>query len=217
MVATPAEYLVVHGKTGALGRFTSCGPEGLQRGDRVVVRGDRGQAIGVVLREASARQARLLGASAPGQLLRKATPEDEAARRDLAQREQALFEVCRKTAVELQLPLEILDCELALDGQVLILQYLLAATCDAQPLVSKIAAEHCVEVWLENLALPKETDEAEHGCGEPNCGRADGGKGCDTCSTGGGCSSCGSGGVKVDAYFAHLRAKKDDTARHSLL
>src|SRR5207253_380857 len=130
MVAKSPEYLVSHGKTGALGRFVAVSLEPLSRGETVVVQSDRGVTLGVVLCEATERQARLLGAAAAGKLLRRADADDETMRQEVRRREQALFDAARDLAAVLQLPMEILDVELSLDGRRAILQYLLAGNCD---------------------------------------------------------------------------------------
>jgi len=214
MVAKTPEYLVSHGKTGALGRFVSASPERFVRGARVVLQSERGLTLGVVLCEATPQHARLLGAAGLGQLLRRADPEDDAARRQMLGREQQIFDASRSLATELDLPMEILDSELALDGRRVILQYLLAGSCDPAALVQRLAARFEIEVWLENLAAPV-PDEHAGGCDKPDCGRANGGSGCTTCG-GGGCSSCGSSKVDMRAYFAHLRDKMEEH-RTSLL
>jgi cell fate regulator YaaT (PSP1 superfamily) len=205
MVAKSPEYLVNHGKTGVLGRFLAPSLTPLARGDRVVVEAERGLALGVVLCEASERHARLLGAGTLGMLLRLANSEDDALQRQLQEREQRIFDMGRRAAVSLGLPMEILDCELSLDGRRVILQYLLGGNGDPSGLVQHLSEQLGVEVWLENLAVPVEVEQEEGGCGEPGCGRAEGGSGCTTCGTGGGCSSCGTGKVDMKAYFGHLR------------
>jgi hypothetical protein len=204
MVAGVREYLVSHGKTGVLGRFVAVCAESLQRGDRVIIEGDRGISFGVVLCEASDRQSRLLGPVTAGKLLRRASSGDDSAHAEMRSREQTLFESARRLVGELETPIEIVDVELALDGRRLILQCLAAAGADAGLLPERLAAEHGVDVWLENLAAPATQEEA--GCGKPDCGRLAGG--CSDCSTGG-CSSCGSGGVDLRQYFGHLREKMD--------
>jgi cell fate regulator YaaT (PSP1 superfamily) len=172
------------------------------------VQGDRGVSQGVVLCQATARHAQWLGAGTVGQLLRRLSPDDAAASKKIQQREQQMFVASRTIAAKLNLPLEILDSELSLDGRRVILQYLMPGDCDAADLVQAVAEQFDVEVWLENLAAPAAAEEHAEGCGEPNCGKVNGG-GCETCSSGGGCSSCGSGGVDIRAYFGHLREKME--------
>ncbi len=210
------EYLVNHGKSGAVGRFVSAAPLGLQRGDRVVVRSRRGLEVGTVLCPANARHARLLVGVLVGELLRSAGVDDDAALVRLQPLAQRLFDDSRRLVRELDLPAEVLDVEVLLDGRAVV-QHVQAAACDWEPFVAALG-RHGVDVLLEDLALPAEPEASSaSGCGEPNCGRAGGGGGCSTCGSGGGCSSCGSGGVDLQAYFAHLRDKMEQTQRTSLL
>jgi cell fate regulator YaaT (PSP1 superfamily) len=206
MVADTTEYLVSHGKTGAFGRFLAPPRERFARGDRVVLQSQRGLTLGVVLCKVTQQQTHILAHTDPGQLLRRAGPEDDIARREMLRREQQLFDASRALAMELDLPIDILDTELSLDGRRVIVQYLLAGTNDITSLVGRLATQFNVEVWLENLAVAL-PEEHHGGCGEPDCGRVDGGSGCTTCSTGGGCSTCGSKKTDLRDYFSHLRDK----------
>jgi cell fate regulator YaaT (PSP1 superfamily) len=220
MVAFALEYLVSHGKTGALGRFVPVAPVSYQRGDRVLVQSDRGLSIGTVLCPATDRQTRLLGAAEAGKLLRRVLPEDERVQERCRQVAEQIFAGARRLAMAMALPLEILDIEMSLDGRRAILQYLAAADCDPTALLDQLTRDHDVQVWLENLAAPPGEEAEEHGgCGKPDCGRKSGGEGegCSTCSSGGGCSSCGSGKVDMKDYFSHLRDKMENRSRKPLL
>jgi cell fate regulator YaaT (PSP1 superfamily) len=207
MFATAAEYLVSHGKTGAFGRFLSSCKERFVRGDRVVLESDRGLTLGTVLCEATARQVRLLEHLSCGRVLRRAGPEDARAHELALHRERQIYEVSRALALEFQLPMEIVDAELTLDGQRLILQFLLGESHDLTSLVDKLAKQFSTEVWLENLAVST-ADHHQSGCGKPDCGRLNNSGGCDTCGSGG-CSSCGGGKIDLRPYFAHLRDQLD--------
>jgi hypothetical protein len=216
MVAKSQEYLVSHGKTGVLGRFVASSPEPLLRGDRVVIQSQRGLGFGIVLGAASERQARLLGATPVGKLLRQVDRNDEAAHTEMLRREEDIFAAARRLASLLRVPMDILDVELALDGQHVILQYVSGVGADLSAFLQRLAAEQGVEVWLENLVAPV-TAEADDdgGCGKPDCGRSEGG-GCSSCGSGG-CSSCGSKSVDLRAYFSHLRGKMQEEKRTPLL
>jgi cell fate regulator YaaT (PSP1 superfamily) len=219
MVAFALEYLVSHGKTGALGRFVPVAPVSYKRGDRVLVQSDRGLSMGTVLCPATDRQTRLLGAAAAGKLLRGVLPEDVQIQEQCRQVAEQIFAGARRLVAAMGLPLEILDIEMSLDGRRAILQYLAAAGCDPTALVDQLTREHDVQVWLENLAEPPSEEAEEHGgCGKPDCGRKSGGEGagCSTC-TSGGCSSCSSSKVDMKEYFSHLRDKMETRTRKPLL
>jgi cell fate regulator YaaT (PSP1 superfamily) len=206
------EYLVSFGLTGEFGRFRTAGPLALRRGERVVVRSSRGVEIAEVLREATPRHAHFLPNTSVGQLLRRLTLEDEISAREKQSRGQQLFERGRRLAGELDLPLELLDVEVLLDGQHAVLHHLRWGDADVRPFVSTLSREFELHITLIDLSGPKDAtnreDEAEsHGCGRPDCGRTEGG-GCGTC--GSGCGTCGSANPRdVELHFAQLREQME--------
>ena len=138
------EYLVNHGKSGAIGRFVAATPLTLVRGDRVVVRSQRGLEMGVVMCPANARQARLLGSVLVGELLRPANGDDLTALELLRPLTQKLFDDSRQLIRDLALPAEIIDVEVLLDGRRAILQHLQAAECAWDAVVRRCA---CGTAW----------------------------------------------------------------------
>ena len=205
------QFLVSHGKSGVGGVFTSSEPLALRRGCEVVVQTSRGVEIGAVLGPASLTQARLLGASSSGSLLRPVTLNDGAQRDGLTLQERDLFEASRARALESGLALEILDVDLLFDGQNAIVQFL-GEEAETEAFAKSLEQQFRLTIRLENLALPIPHEEAEPGCDKPDCGRTAGG-GCTTCSTGGGCSSCGTSKVDMRDYFSHLRTKMETNQR----
>jgi hypothetical protein len=210
------EYLVSHGKSGAFGRFTAEIANVLQRGDRVVVRGTRGLELGTILCVATERQRRVLGHTSPGQLVRRATPEDEkksSQRQELARR---LIDTARDLAVRLALPVEILDADVLLDGGRALVQCLADQQLQADDLIMALEDQYGLQIWLENLAVapPPVAEEEAGGCGKPGCGRASGG--CSDCASGG-CSSCGHSRLDLREYFAHLRTKMEERQSRTTL
>jgi hypothetical protein len=210
------EYLVSHGSSGGVGRFAAEPGLCCQRGDRVVVESRRGLELGVVLCPTTPRHARLLPDPAPGRLVRRASEADEAEARRLRALSHVVFAEARRLTAEGGLPFEILDVELLLDGRRAIVQHLRWADCDYDSFAEALGRAQGVEVFMEDLALPPAPAEEHGGCGQPGCGRANGGGGCSSCGTGGGCSSCG-GKVDMRDYFAHLRTKMEQKQRVPLL
>ncbi len=177
------EYLVQHGLAGAFGRFRPCYPVRCRRGDRVVVRTSDGLELGSVLCEATQGHAHFLPNTTVGEFVRHATPRDEEAAGRLEALGRELFADARRAADDLELPLEILDAEVLLDGRQARLHYL-GAVCDPRPLMDALAERHRLLVTLHNLAEPAE--EEHGGCGAGGCGSG----GCGSCGTSGGCGSC---------------------------
>ena len=214
MIAAPAQYLVSHGKNGALGVFAA--PLALRRGARVVVRTPRGLEHGTVLGPATDGHAKLMGVAAPGELVRPLTAADETSLRALDEVAQQLFAAGRAWAQQRGLTVEVRDVAVLLDGRQAILQYV--GTGELEAFAQDLEQEFRLDVRLESLTPPAthEHEEEHAGCDKPDCGRAAGGS-CTTCSTGGGCSSCGSGKVDMRPYFAHLRDKMEATHRTPLV
>ena len=217
----PTEYLVSYGHAGEMGRFRSASPLDCRRGDRVVIRTPNGLEIGVVLCHATSGHARLLENSFVGELLRRAAAEDEQIARGIRARARRLFEDARALSLQLELPLEIVDLEIQLDGHHVTLYYLHWAECDERPLVSALSKKYEVLVALRDLTLPL----GASACGRPDCGNGkmgEGGKGeggCTTCTSGGCATGCGSKAMtkEVQEYFAGLRHKMEQRDRVSLL
>ncbi len=207
------EYLVSFGLTGAFGRFRAAVPLALRRGERVVVRGPRGVEVAEVLRQATPRHAEFLPNTSVGTLLRRLTAEDERAAMQMEAKGQQLFERGRQLAAELEMPLELLDVEMLLDGQHALLHHLRWADADVRPFVSTLSREFELHVALVDLSQTHETanhedDDAHEGCGRPNCGQEGGG--CGSCGSGGGCGTCGQATPpNVEPHFAQLREQME--------
>jgi hypothetical protein len=202
------EYLLSYGLLGDFGRFRAARSLNLRRGDRAVVRSHRGLEIGEVLGRASPRHAAFLPNTSVGPLLRPATTEDEATAACMKARGLGLVERGDALVRALELPLEVLDAEVLMDGARGILHHVRWADCDPRPLVSTLAREFELEIELADLSRPAPPEE--HGCG--SCGSE---SGCGSCGSGG-CGSCGTADPHdVQAHFVELRQQME--RRHALL
>jgi hypothetical protein len=214
------DYLVSFGSAGDFSRFRSAAPTVYQRGDRVVIRSHQGLELGVVMCQAGAAHSQFLSDQGTGELVRRVTPVDEQAADELRRRSHLLFDDARRLAVELELPLEILDVEVLFDGRQAIVQHLRREDCDYRALVSHLSRKHDLLIIMQNLALPAAVVDEEAGCGKPDCGKGKGGS-CSTCGTGGGCSSgsCSQGAKKEDvtAFLAGLRDQMEKRGRVPLV
>ena len=173
-----------------------------------MLRSHRGVEIGQVLCPATPRHAHFLPNTTVGQLLRPVAAADAAALSQLRDRGALVLEEAARLARKLDLPLEILDVEMLLDGEHAVLHHLRWADVDPRPFVSTLSSTFTLHILLQDLTAPQglfaETEEPGHGCGKENCGQGEGG--CSSCGTGNGCSTCGSGAPKdMQSYFAGLR------------
>jgi cell fate regulator YaaT (PSP1 superfamily) len=209
------DYLLSFGTAGDFGRFRTTTSFRVSRGEQVVVRSYRGLELARVLCEATAGHARFLPNTTLGKLLRRASSDDLGRAEQMRDRSQEVVEVARRITHDLDLPAEVLDAEMMLDGQQTIVHYLSPSEFDERELVSRLSRQFDSQVCLHSLALGEDEPE-EHedgGCGRPDCGRGAGGQ-CSTCSSGG-CSSCGSGN-DLKAYFAAMREKMNPSHRTPL-
>lgn len=218
------QYLVQYGKSGGLGCFLAEQPLLLPRGVSVLVQTPRGREVGIAVRPATLLQARLLGAVASGTLLRMLDASEIAAH---VGRSEALFADIRKIVVDARQAVEVVDLDLCFDEDRAILHVVAAPDVDLTPFVQRIADRFALDVRIENLASPSPAvedheDHGDHGCGKPDCGKADGAStgesgGCSTCSSGSGCSTgCGTANVDWRSYFVGLRERMP-SARRPLL
>lgn len=199
------EYLVGYGVAGEFGRFRSLRPLDVVRGDRTVVRTHRGLELGEVICAARPGHATFLPNTTLGQLLRRATPDDLMTDEQMRQKAAAIFDAARQVVQEQNLPLEILDAEVLLDGEQAVLHYLNWETFDERELVSRMASRFGLRVLLHSLKTETLTGE-EHGCGEANCG----GGNCSSCGSGGGCGTCGPPtSTELRDHFASLREQME--------
>lgn len=210
------EYLISCGNAGEFARFRAAAGLACRRGDRVVVRSQRGVELGTVRCAATAMHANLLDSSFVGELMRLASAEDETIFAGTRLRGQQLLDDGRRLAAELNLPLEILDVEVPLDGHQVTLFFLRWGPCDERPLVSALSRKYETLVALRDLGLPA----GASACGKPDCGQG----GCTSCGSGGcttgGCSTgCGSktAASEVREYFAGLRQKMAASQRTPLV
>jgi cell fate regulator YaaT (PSP1 superfamily) len=186
----PRSYLLNYGKTAEFGRFTAELPAALSRGDCVVIQSPRGLELGTVLRVAPGTESAVGQIPTLGSILRPTTLEDRCKADDLHHRCQALFAEGRRLAESLELPLEIVDTEILLDGRNAYLHYLARSRFDARPLIEGLSDRLALLVRLHNLV---EENHEEDGCS--SCSNHAGGGGCGNCSSGG-CSSCSRGHIR---------------------
>jgi cell fate regulator YaaT (PSP1 superfamily) len=199
------EYLVSYGLAGDFGRFRSLTALDCRRGDRVVVRSHRGLEVGHVLLPATARHAMFLPNTTLGQLVRVMTADDERQQEDLRERGRRLFARAIDLADEQELPLEVIDAEVLLDGEHAAVHLLRWSESDVRPLISTLSREFALHIQIADLSRPKE--EEHHGCGREGCGQNGG---CGSCGSGGGCGSCGAEtGSALKTHFAQLREQME--------
>jgi cell fate regulator YaaT (PSP1 superfamily) len=210
------EYLVSYGTAGALGRFVAANGDAFTRGDRVLVRSDRGQEVGSVVFVGNGHPLTLPLMPVPGELLRRLTSEDEMKLDQITEQGQEAFALARRMATDAAIPVEIVDVETIAEPLTFALHFLKFGPADLRPLVSQLSKRTNAYILLHDLTVPQE----KGGCGDGGCGSGGGcgdggcGSGGGGCSTGGGCGTCSAGSQasfekEWDAYFAERRTEME--------
>jgi hypothetical protein len=169
----------------------------------------------MVLCKVTSGHEKYLARIATGTIVREVSCEDEETARKRDQASQRIFEEARRLAMELSLPLEILDVDLPFEGNQAQVFFLAPNGIDYRPLVSNLSRRHDLAIVMHNLAEPKVTDPNHGSCGKPDCGQGH----CNSCGSGGGCSTCGSGTKKeeIAAFLASPTPPLTPSLRTSLI
>jgi hypothetical protein len=206
-----ASYLLSYGKAGEFALFSSPVPGLYQRGEQVVVKSRRGLELGFIMREAGKGHTQLLGGTHLGAILRPAIPDDLEIARRLQLKAEALFEHGRRLGSSLQLPIEIFDTEILLDGHHGVLYVLRWSECDPGPLLDAISEHEQLSVTMQDLGPAPSHSEKDDpiafgSCGGGNCGES----GCGSCQKGN-CSSCKNHhSDKLESVAARISSSTND-------
>lgn len=165
-------YIVRFGAMRLLGVFTPA-REGnhFSRGDRVIVRTERGLEIGEVLLEASERVLSYLVDPPQGQILRLMTTDDEREATRIRRQATEEIKVCERIVSELGLQMELVDVEHLFGGERIIVYYLADGRVDFRELVKRLAAEFHTRIEMRQIGVRDEAKLlADYGdCGQPVC------------------------------------------------
>jgi cell fate regulator YaaT (PSP1 superfamily) len=169
MVAS--SFIVRSGQMRALGEFTGLAGQDHPRGQRVVVRTERGHELGDVLCPADERTASYLQGIPRGEVLRVATDEDLAAAALLAARQAEGYEVCRRLIEQRRLQMNLVDVEAILGGERLVFYYLAEKRVDFRELVKDLARAFHTRIEMRQIGIRDEAKLlADYGdCGKPVC------------------------------------------------
>ena len=166
-----SKYVVRYGSMRILRPFASAGKNCYARGDRVIVRTDRGLESGVILCEAAEGAAAKTDALHEGQVLRKMTAEDENELARIHNQEKAEFEVCQRCIRQLALEMRLVDVEHIFGGERIVVYYLAEGRVDFRELVKMLAGEFQTRIEMRQIGVRDEAKlMADYGdCGQPVC------------------------------------------------
>ena len=164
-------YIVRYGQMRNLGEFRGLDGQEHPRGQRVVVRSDRGTELGEVLCPATDRSAVFLENPIRGDVLRVASPADLEAEARLAKLQKAGFAACLEFIAKRRLQMDLVDVEAILGGERMVFYYLSEKRVDFRDLVKDLARAIQTRIEMRQIGV---RDEAKllrglRRCGKPVC------------------------------------------------
>ncbi|HMF37413.1 MAG TPA: regulatory iron-sulfur-containing complex subunit RicT [Isosphaeraceae bacterium] len=164
-------YVVRYGRMRFLGEYTAPEDQEHFRGQRVVIRTDRGTELGEILCPATERTAKYLEQSVPGEILRPATHEDLEQEAMLIQAQKKAFDVCQELISRRRLQMDLVDVEIILGRERLVFYYLAEKRVDFRELVKDLARALRARIEMRQIGVRDEAKLlADYGdCGKPVC------------------------------------------------
>ncbi len=166
-----SKYITRYGSMRLLGVLATRSEDQYARGDRVVVRTNRGLETGEVLREASENAIKQMKNPSNGQILRKMSLEDSAELERLQDQQKDYFKRSQQIVARLELKMELAEVEKLFGGERLIIYYISEDRVDFRELVKELAAEFQMRIEMRQIGVRDEAKLlADYGdCGKPVC------------------------------------------------
>ena len=139
------EYLVRYGAMASIARFGSSEPVGGARGNRVVVRTDRGLEVGEVLVGPTDD----VQPGASGEVVRLLSEEDQSQLENLRHQLEPLFEACQNHFLQRGLPVEAIDFDPLLDGDKVIIYFLGEPSAELGRLATELGGRYQASVEFQ--------------------------------------------------------------------
>jgi cell fate regulator YaaT (PSP1 superfamily) len=141
------------------------------RGQRVVVRSDRGFELGEVLCAATDRTALFLENPNRGEILRVATTDDIIAENKLTDLRNDGFTACREFIAKRRLQMDLVDVEVVFGRERIVFYYLAEKRVDFRELVKDLARALQTRIEMRQIGVRDEAKLlADYGdCGKPVC------------------------------------------------
>jgi cell fate regulator YaaT (PSP1 superfamily) len=166
-----SSYVVRYGQMRFLGEYTGVAGQEHPRGQRVVVRSERGTELGEVLAPATDRTALFLENPFRGDILRAATTEDLEAESRLGAMKEEGFAVCRELIARRRLQMDLVDVEVVFGRDRMVFYYLAEKRVDFRELVKDLARALQTRIEMRQIGVRDEAKLlADYGdCGKPVC------------------------------------------------
>lgn len=167
----PRAWIVRHGAMHLHGVFTPVADLAVQRGAAVVVQTERGTEMGTALCPATAAAVEQIPDPTEGQLLRLATPADQAKVQEHQARRHQDYDDAARLILQHHLPMQLVDVEWLLGEERVIFYFLAEQRVDFRELVKSMARHFRKRIELRQIGVRDEARLlADYGdCGKPVC------------------------------------------------
>lgn len=169
--ASGSGYVVRHGATRLLGEFIPPHGQILARGDRVIIKTERGTEFGEVLCPSSPATVSRIMEPTRGHVLRVMTDQDQNRAQAIADQAKSDFDIGCGIVERRQLQMQLVDVERLFGGERLIFYFLSEKRIDFRELVKDMARELQIRIELRQIGVRDEAKlKADYGdCGKPVC------------------------------------------------
>src|SRR5262245_22573641 len=147
----PTKYIVRHGAMRLLGEFTPADRSAYERGQRVVVRTDRGLELGDVLCPSTPQAIAYLPEPTHGDLLRRMSDDDVGREQMLRANTGKQFDTAARLVADHKLQMQLVDVEPIFGGERLVFYFLAEKRVDFRELVRAMAREFQTRIELRQI------------------------------------------------------------------
>lgn len=166
-----ASFIVRHGSMRFLGSFEGGEADGYVRGDRVLLRTERGLEVGDILCPAEPRAVQMLTDPTSGKIVRRMNEEDRSAAAKLKEAERKELTLCQEFIGQRRLQMELVDVEHIFGGERVVFYFLAEKRVDFRELVKDLARQFQTRIEMRQIGVRDEAKLlADYGdCGKPVC------------------------------------------------
>jgi cell fate regulator YaaT (PSP1 superfamily) len=164
-------YVVRYGRMRFLGECAGLPGQEHPRGQRVVIRSDRGTELGDVLCPVSERTAPFMPSPIQGEILRLPTADDHLQEQRQANDQSDYFTTCQELVAKRRLQMDLVDLEIIHGRERVVFYYLAAKRVDFRELVKDLARALRTRIEMRQIGVRDEAKLlADYGdCGKPVC------------------------------------------------
>jgi cell fate regulator YaaT (PSP1 superfamily) len=170
----PQKYIVRHGVMRMLGEYQPPDERLFKRGQKVIVRSERGLEAGEILCDASEQAKAFLPEPTSGEIIRQMTADDEHKQRLIVEGQKREYEIGGKCIEQRKLQMDLVDVEHLFGSERIVFYFLVRPPekrVDFRELVRDLAREFQTRIEMRQIGVRDEAKLlADYGdCGKPVC------------------------------------------------